>query len=234
MSLAGGWLSAAGCATLRPFPQTDETPTRARQSETTSGRGPAITVVEGQPSGLVLRLSARRRHPAGTKLAVYRQRQRRQREALQTTTLSERDSNRLKRDGLQWVDRSIAEPARYRYRLSLAPPDHEQTIWSQKLEVQWAEPPPTPDRTACRAVDGRLVEINWAPAARGILLFRKQVTAESAEFRRLAMWQASARGVAIDRDVQQGQVYAYRLALVERSSGFPQFGEPSPPVYVSL
>jgi len=233
MSLAGGGLSAAGCAALRPFPEKHET-TQGRQTEGTSGSGPAITVVEGQPSGLVLRLSAQRRYQAGTKLAVHRQRSGRQPEAVQTTTLSERDTSRLKREGLQWVDRSIADPDRYRYRLSLAPPDHRQTIWSPQVEVQWAEPPSTPDRTACRAVDGRLVEINWTPATHGMLLFRKQVTAESAEFHRLAMWQASARGIAIDRSVKMGEVYAYRLALVETSSGFPQFGEPSPPVYVSV
>jgi hypothetical protein len=165
---------------------------------------------------------------------VYRRRPDSQPEALQTTTLSERDTHKLKREGLQWIDRSIAEPGRYGYRLSLTPPDHQQTLWSEEVEVQWAAPPSTPERTSCRTVDGRLVEINWAPATRGILLFRKQVTAESAAFHRLARWKASARGVAIDRDVQKGEVYAYRLALVESSSGFPQFGEPSPPVYVSL
>ncbi len=246
--LPAALVAAGACGTLAvPFSLTNrsETPeNRGAAGETPAEPPLTIAPIEGQPRGLMLRLSASTDLSPEGVLVVERRIGEADPETARTIELNTKRIDRLRRkdEGLQFLDRAVVEGKRHRYRVVYHPParrdaasdgpDGPGAARSPTTEFTWAAPPDRPERPEVLQTGG-LVELQWEPH-RGAVVFRRNVLKDGAETRRLATVGQGARGGFVDRSARPGGVYAYRVALARDDGGFPQFGHPSEPVYVSL
>ena len=221
---------AASCASLAP-PVAVETTSRPAQDDRRPLR---ISAVEGRPDGLVLQLESTLEADTG-RLQLRRKIADGPSEVIQTISVSQKFKRRLHGEGLTFIDRSVVAGAAHRYQLVYLPPRAEKAKHSSKLlTLTWREPPPPPTGVKAGVPTREAVELSWRPDRQGAMVFRRNVLEEGAPTRRLADLDPGSRGRYVDRDVEPGGVYTYRVALARRNDGFTQYGPPSEPLYVSV
>jgi hypothetical protein len=193
----------------------------------------AIQPAEGRPQGLLLRLTTDFQPDPGSRLELRRRVGDAPPETLRTIAVGGEVAGRLTGEGLDFLDRSVAPGRLHVYQLVYRPKSDERRT-SAPLTVTWQKPPATPTGLHAFADTPVAVELNWRASAPGALVFRRNVLDKNAKTRRIAHLGPSAGGRYVDRDVEPGGVYAYRIALARPGEGFTQYGPPSEPLYVSV
>lgn len=233
--IAAALLLGGGCAALRAPLAFDE----PAQKQAPQEGALSIEPVEGRPKGLVLRLRCDCRLPDDGWLELMRGQRDGKVEVFRRVRLRGRLRAAVQNDGLEFMDRAIEAGQRvgYRLRLRAADSDEPSSILqtSSPLWVTWHTPPPRPEDVRADSRIAGSVELAWTPAGLdGALVFRRDVLDPNAGTRRISRPNGGARGLFVDRDVDPGGVYAYRVALSIDHAGLVQYGPPSEEIYVTV
>lgn len=231
-------LFTAGCATFGPpVSFSDDHQSRQRSS---ASRSLSVRPVEGRPDGLVLELVIDFEPQPGSRLVVRRHLDDGDPRTLRTIELDAERARRARKEGIEFIDRSVESGSELHYRIAYFAPRRSSgdadrpDRRSEPLTVEWSSPPPRPERLTARADTPRAVELRWEPGETGALIFRRDVLRRSTNTQRIATLRAGERGVLLDRDVRSGGVYAYRVALAHEHLSYTQYGPPSEAVYISV
>lgn len=225
-----------GCGTLaapiefQSLEQDRSEPESARDSEL------ELEPVEGRPGALVLKLTASFSPDPESRLEIRRRVDGAPPETIRTVESSRKISARIADGGVEFIDRDVEPDRILRYRLLyFAPSDRENPEKrSSVVRVEWKSPPRPPENVRAHADSPRTVELRWEPPTSGALVFRRNVLDEEGGTRRIASLDPVFGGVLVDRDVEPGAVYAYRIALSLENDGFLQYGPVSEPLYVAV
>lgn len=218
-------LSFAACGSLRsPTPALVAPPVDVIGTTT-------LTVVEGRPSGVVLRMSTT--DADATSLELYRVLEEADPQLLQRIVLDDALRTGLA-TGVELVDATVVPHHRFSYQLFAIGADDEVLERSEIVSVAWAPPPPRPAELVAVASFSDAVELSWQRVDRGFgaIVFRRDVLGDGG-FERVATVSGPATQW-VDRRVSPAGVWSYRIALaLEHPNGFVQFGAPSEEVYAS-
>ena len=221
-----------GCGTLAA-PVTIAPTSETARPGAPAEAGLSVQPVEGRPQGLLLRLTTDFQPDPASRLELRRRVGDAPAETLRTIEVGGEVAERLTGEGLDFLDRSVTPAKRHVYQLVYRP-ETDAPRASAPLTVTWQPPPAAPTALHAFADTPAAVELNWRASAPGALLFRRDVLDKNQETRRIAHLGPSAGGRYVDRDVEPGGVYAYRIALARPNEGFTQYGPPSEPLYVSV
>ncbi len=233
--IAAALLLGGGCAALRA-PVAFDAPAEEQAPEETAL---SIEAVEGRPQGLVLRLSCDCELPDDGWLELMRGQQDGKVEVFRRVRLRGRLRAAVRGDGIEFMDRAVEAGQRVGYRLRLRSADADESsailATSSPLWMTWHKPPPKPEEVRADSRIAGSVELAWAPVhLDGALVFRRDVLDPNAGTERISRPDAGARGLFIDRDLDPGGVYAYRVALFLDRAGLIQYGPPSEEIYVTV
>lgn len=159
---------------------------------------------------------------------------------LRRARLDERIHRALTAEGFEFLDRAVTPGSTFRYQVRLRSADGnaepaDTLAAADSPTIRWRKPPAKPDSTAVTSPLPGLVEVTWELNADfGALVFRRNVLASEEGPERLAQLQPGARGTFVDRNVEPGGVYAYRVAMAYVGEHIVQFGPPSEEVYVTV
>lgn len=242
--------AGAGCATLRPPVDFSAVP----KKQPDEAPPLHIKAVEGRRQGFLMRLHALRPPPAGSRLLLRRRLADAPPELIRRVQLDDDLAARLTDpdQGLPFLDRALADlppDTVVRYRLDL-----EDGPRSPVLTLTWPRAPKMPDRVWAHQDVQRAVELRWKPAEHdaehdAAVIFRRDVIANQERTERLAVVgpdSQGSEGVYLDRDVEEGGVYAYQVALgteidrrdgeAERAGSEPvyRWGAASEALYVAI
>ena len=232
LSSACGALQAPVIASAQDDGRPDARPMQDQGSLT-------LTVIEGRPSGLLLRAQA---HEASlrdaSQLVVWRRRGDEQAAtALHTlSVLPEQRRELASSRGVSIFDPSVESGQRYAYQVQLLQPQGERVASSAWLTLDWA-PPRAPEQARAQLLqhqDGPRVLLSWTPKpGLGALILRRDLLAQEG-FERVAWLGSEHDHVYLDRGVRPAGVYAYRVAYARRALEAPLLGMPSPELFVSV
>jgi hypothetical protein len=230
------WL--CGCATL-VAPVSMSPSDNAAKVPAASGEPLVVEALEGRPNGLLLRLKVRLPpQPSGTRLSLWRLRSLDDEEGQPLLDQPlHADAARLAAlsgEGLGVLDSAPGQDGQVAiYILRISPPSPMPQLASKPLIVRWQAPMPPPRSLAARADLPGVVELTWRPAP-GCqhLIFRRALGAQDPRPARLALLDAADGGLYIDRAVEPGQVYAYRVACVRTADALPFYGRATTELYV--
>ncbi len=236
-------VALGACGTIEP-PLEIASISPERSTRSSKQRPLALEAIEGRPNGLLLKLTARDGHgldASGDTIEIVRRQlgDDDSRDVLDTFRLTSKTFERLTDDeGLTLLDRSLS-PGALRYDLQWKPETGrekraEPLPLVTPLRVRWASPPPRPTTLRAASTMPVAVELQWHPIAEGAIVFRRDVLDEDSKLTPIASLEAASAGLFVDRDVQPGGVYAYRVALSRPSSDLTQYGSPSRTLYVSV
>ncbi|MFW5966221.1 MAG: hypothetical protein ACOCV2_01830 [Persicimonas sp.] len=227
----------AACAALEPPVQFETRQSSSDDSD--QKRALTIEPVEGRPEGLVMRFAATDRIPREGFLEVWRSADEKRAAPLRRVRLDDELYAALVADGFDFLDRAVTPGHAFEYQLRIRHIEDGEpgpvTASSRPVGLDWEEPPAPPESvTAASSLPG-VVELSWeAEPPRGMLVFRRDVLDSDAKPRRLTRVARGAHNRFIDRDVEPGGVYAYRVASARDRADIVQFGRPSSEVYVTV
>lgn len=237
-------MTLSACAWLGPpvevLPDPPGVPTGTPPEDADAGDAPLrLRVREARPNGLLLELSANSEQlQEWTWLEIWRARGEQDATPLQQIAL---DPTRIEAlaGGVPLLDRDLRpdQPTAYQLRLRGREEDPEAAgPMSPVLRTRWETPPPAPSKIEGRALGARAVELSWAPRQGwGVLVFRRDLGPSRAPPRRVAELGPEAGSGWLDRQVEPGGLYAYRLAHARRApGGWPIYGVPSVELYVTV
>ena len=238
-------LTGAGCASFSPLLTQEPAPasatTEPNQTQTTD---PELVLVEARPNGalLSLRSSGAAGDLSWSKLELLRSRDGEPAIILQEIFLDEAMRAQMIDKGLSVLDRDLVPGHTYVYLLRfIATPDKDSATSEEVVEaastpvsLAWSEPPPSPGEPSAMALDGEIVELEWQPRdGWGVVIFRRDVLARPPRVERVGDLSFAGASTYIDRSVEPGKVYAYRIAYMrEDASATPFYGMPSGEFYV--
>lgn len=213
--------ASISCASLHP-------PLQSPDDEASSSL--QLSAYRADTDGLTLTLQARFARP-DDELQLWRRRDNGDWTLAETFSVNEPLSEALTKGKVQWRDPVDAPSAHLHYRMTLR---QNGTDATESIEVHWTG---WPDSTALQAdvTDGADPEVVLSWTADGDYdahILRRDILDDD-KFSSHATVDASADPTFYD-DVSPGDVYAYRIQLIDRLSVPPRYGELSESVYVSV
>lgn len=228
----------AACAALEPPIQFE--PRKSTSDEAQKSSPLNIEPIEGRPEGLVMRFVATGQIPKEGYLEVWRSVDAERATPLRRVRLQEDLHAKLAADGFDFLDRAVTPEHTFEYQLRIRALDDEGEpgpikASSRPVGVDWVSPPSPPESVAAASHLPGVVELNWkTDSPEGTLVFRRDVLDSDAKPRRLTRVGRGAHNRFVDRDVEPGGVYAYRVATARDRADIVQFGRPSSEVYVTV
>ncbi len=227
-------LLVGGCAALRP--PVDFQPAAPPNTNEHALR---VEPVEGRPNGLVLRLRCGCTPPNDGWLEILRRQDDQPAQVYRSVRLNARLAKALAGKGLPFLDRAMRADTTttYQVRLRASANDAPGKTLERSIprRIAWQKPPARPANVRAQSHLAGSVELHWQATGRaGALIFRRDVLRSHAPVERIAQVGAGAGGVFVDRHVQPGAVYAYRVALASHTGDTLQFGPPSDEIYVTV
>ena len=218
-------LIASACGTVRdPFQASDNATAAVAVTEST------LNAVEGRPAGVVLRLSSTVSDAEA--LELFRVRDDDDATLLHTLTIDETLRVQLE-SGVELVDSTVEPGHQYQYQFSVTGKPGDRARTSNLITVRWRQPPPRPVDLAATVTFAGVVELSWESIAHaGAVIFRRDVLDEQSQFIRVGEVDAGG-GIFVDRQLDPGGVYSYRVARSLTDGDFTQFGSASEEVYAS-
>lgn len=195
---------------------------------------PSLTLVEGQPRGLLLTLDWTHPLPDScpaeeASLILLRQTLTADDPEPPWVTLQELPLHADPRPA-RFLDAPEA-PADLRYLLTLARPDGTLLASAPVLQARWDAPPAPPQLVQAEAL-GPHILLQWTSTPDlSAVVFRRDLAAQT-PFTRLTDPLPEGTGDFADTTAAPGHVYAYIVSRVRLQRGVPMFGPPSPEVYI--
>lgn len=193
---------------------------------------PALSLVEGQPRGLMLDASWAESLSAECPTAVSVVLLRAERRADQTVLpWASHYTFELTPSQSRFLDQELVPGTTYRYLLAVADADQRVIVDSPQVEVTWRAPVDPPTDVEVSAV-GRHVHLAWRAEGErlGALIFRRHLGHGGFE-RRSAILPAGTE-TFLDVEIEPGGIYTYIISSVAFEGHAPLIGPPGPEVYV--
>lgn len=215
-------LYGTACASLRPAVPV--------QQATGEDAEPELSVMEGRPDSLLLRVAFRDAREGET-LQLVRARGDADEAVLVVLELTGNFLKLTRESYLGLSDDGVEPGVRYAYRVDVVG-ERGVIASSGTLTVEWGVAPKRPEGLVVRELSAGVVEVVWRPNMPAAVFMRDVLRPDSPTNRFDV--EAVAGGRWIIRGLEPEGVYAFRVALGRKRSSFVRYGVPSEEVYLTM
>lgn len=201
---------------------------------------PSAQIIEARPNGLMITMRAPEttREP-WARASILRQRDDEPPVVMHALTPNTAEREALMTRGLTLLDGNLEEAHRYTYVTTLHD-EQDQLVWvGEPTQIIWSAPPPPPHAFGVSPVGSIATRLTWRPRPGwGVLVLRRKLGDTDQAMQRHAFIPEDEVDTHVDRGVQPGQGYVYRVAharaIDPRSNAAMVLGLPGAEVYVVL